>query len=74
MQFSMWLPFYFMGILAAVLLLLEFFFLRESLVKDESGKLVSRVKKVEEENVEYPKNKWLIPTVICLGIAAFCRQ
>ncbi|KAF4750318.1 major facilitator Super, partial [Perkinsus olseni] len=74
LQYSMWLPFYFMGILAAVLLLLEFFFLRESLVKDDNGKLVSRAKKAEEENVVFPKNKWLIPTVICLGIAAFCRQ
>ncbi|KAF4671073.1 hypothetical protein FOL47_001738, partial [Perkinsus chesapeaki] len=74
LQVSLWLPFYFMGIVSGVLLLLEFLFLRESLVKDSSGKLVSKVKKAEEETFEYPKNRWLIPTVICLGIAAFCRQ
>lgn len=64
-------PFYFIGGVSAVLLLLVFIFLRESLIKDANGRPKCRW---NSSNVEPRKNKYLIPTVLCLATASFSGQ
>ncbi|KAF4755676.1 hypothetical protein FOZ62_004624, partial [Perkinsus olseni] len=68
---SLSFPFYFIGIVAAVLLMLMFLFLRESLVKDKNG---NPIKPAGMNMVDPPRNKYLVPTVMCLSLASFCGQ
>ncbi|KAF4691831.1 Major Facilitator super [Perkinsus olseni] len=65
-------PFYFMGVVSAVILILEVLFLRESLEKDKDGMPVNKFAHPDEK--EPPRNKFLWPTVVVLGIVSFCAQ
>ncbi|KAF4653739.1 hypothetical protein FOZ61_008676, partial [Perkinsus olseni] len=64
-------PFYFVGVLGAILVLLLLFFLTESLEKDENG---MPIRKSGGPQVVMAKNKFLWPTVVCMAIAAFDGQ
>ncbi|KAF4690456.1 hypothetical protein FOZ62_003190, partial [Perkinsus olseni] len=64
-------PFYFVGVLGAILVLLLLFFLTESLKKDENG---MPIRKSGGPQVVMAKNKLLWPTVACMAIAAFAGQ
>ncbi|KAF4736865.1 Major Facilitator super [Perkinsus olseni] len=64
-------PFYFMGVVSAIILILEVLFLRESLEKDKDGMPVNKFAHPDEEP---PRNKFLWPTVVVLGIVSFCAQ
>ncbi|EER10944.1 Quinolone resistance protein norA, putative [Perkinsus marinus ATCC 50983] len=69
---SLSFPFYFMGVVSAVLFILELLFLRESLEKDESGMPINKFAHPDEK--EPPINKYLWPTVVVLGIVSFSAQ
>ncbi|KAF4691836.1 hypothetical protein FOZ60_014719 [Perkinsus olseni] len=64
-------PFYFVGVLGAILVLLLLFFLTESLEKDENG---MPIRKSGGPQVVMAKNKFLWPTVACMAVAAFAGQ
>ncbi|EER10942.1 Quinolone resistance protein norA, putative [Perkinsus marinus ATCC 50983] len=64
-------PFYFVGVLGAILVLLLLLFLTESLHKDENGMPIRRTGGPE---VVMAKNKFLWPTVACMALAAFAGQ
>ncbi|KAF4658261.1 hypothetical protein FOL47_008101 [Perkinsus chesapeaki] len=68
---SLSFPFYFIGVVAAILLILMFLFLRESLVKDEDGK---PIRPAGVSSKDPPENRFLVPTVMCLALASFCGQ
>ncbi|EER10941.1 Quinolone resistance protein norA, putative [Perkinsus marinus ATCC 50983] len=70
---SLSFPFYFIGVISAILLVFMYIFLRESLVKDEHGMPVNRFARRPEDK-EPPANKYLWPTVVCLAIASFSGQ
>ncbi|KAF4715504.1 hypothetical protein FOZ63_017985, partial [Perkinsus olseni] len=64
-------PFYFLGGVSVVLLVLQIIFLRESLIKDANG----RPRATWSNGIVEPrKNKYLIPTVLCLATASFSGQ
>ncbi|KAF4658260.1 hypothetical protein FOL47_008100 [Perkinsus chesapeaki] len=65
-------PFYFVGVLGAVLVILLLLFLTESLIKDENGMPIRKVGC--EGQCDMAKNKYLIPTVMCMSLAAFSGQ
>ncbi|KAF4659886.1 hypothetical protein FOL47_007392 [Perkinsus chesapeaki] len=65
-------PFYFLGGVSVVLLILLVIFLRESLVKDENGR--PRSIWGAGQIAEPPNNKYLVPTVLCLATASFSGQ
>ncbi|KAF4658263.1 Major Facilitator super [Perkinsus chesapeaki] len=69
---SLSFPFYFMGVVAAILLILELLFLRESLEKDENGVPINMF--AHPEAKDPPRNKYLWPTIFFLGLASFCAQ
>ncbi|EER10943.1 Multidrug resistance protein, putative [Perkinsus marinus ATCC 50983] len=68
---SLSFPFYFIGVIASVLLILMFLFLRESLIRDKDG---NPIRPVGVSMKDPPRNKYLIPTVMCLSLASFCGQ
>ncbi|KAF4651779.1 Major Facilitator super [Perkinsus olseni] len=69
---SLSFPFYFMGVVSAIILILEVLFLRESLEKDKDGMPVNKFARPDEK--EPPRNRFLWPTVVVLGIVSFCAQ
>ncbi|KAF4654138.1 hypothetical protein FOL47_010114 [Perkinsus chesapeaki] len=67
-------PFYFMGVTGLIVLILLLLFLTESLIKDENGMPVRKVGCEGAGRSEMAKNKYLIPTVICMSLGAFSGQ
>ncbi|KAF4658259.1 hypothetical protein FOL47_008099, partial [Perkinsus chesapeaki] len=65
-------PFYFIGVISAILLVLMYLFLRESLEKDKNGVPINKFANPDAKDP--PKNKYLWPTVMCLATASFCGQ